>query len=119
LRFGGWCTTADLTAQAFGMDPYLAWFRAEVPDWPAVLDGHEGETYAIVVLDDSTGMDPAQIRSFDLDAVAARFGHVIEVRPIDRREYPVFGFLFVRTPSSDLSELEAILTSDLSEYVRV
>ncbi len=119
LRFGGWCTTADLTAQAFGMDPYLAWFRAEVPDWPAVLDGHEGETYAIVVLDDSTGMDPAEIRSFDLDAVVARFAHVIEARPIDRREYPVFGFLFVRTPSSDLSELEAILTSDLSEFVKV
>ena len=117
LRFGGWCTTADLTAQAFGFDPYLAWFDAQVPDWPAILADQAGQTYAIVVLDDSTGIEADRIRSFDLDAVAADFGHVIEARPIDRREYPVFGFLFVRTPSSDLSELEAILASDLSEFV--
>lgn len=117
LRFGGWCTTADLTAQAFGLDPYLAWFRAEVPDWPAILADRSGQTYAIVVLDNSTGIEASEIRSFDLDAVCARFGHVIEARPIDYREYPVFGFLFVRTPSSDLSELEAILASNLAEYV--
>ena len=117
LRFGGWCTTADLTAQAFGFDPYLAWFGAEVPDWPAILADHAGDVYAIVVLDDTTGIDHADIRSFELDAVCSRFGHVIEARPIDFREYPVFGFLFVRTPTSDLSELEAILTSDLTEFV--
>jgi hypothetical protein len=117
LRFGGWCTTADLTAQAFGLNPYLAWFRAEVPDWPAILANHAGQTYAVVVLDNSTGIDAAEIRSFDLDAVCARFEHVVEARSIDYREYPVFGFLFVRAPSSDLSELEAILTSDLAEYV--
>ncbi len=117
LRFGGWCTTADMTAQAFDLNPYLAWFRAEVPDWPAILADRSGDTYAIVVLDDSTGIDADEIRSFDLDAVCARFGHVIEARPIDHREYPVFGFLFVRTPSADLSELEAILASDLVEFV--
>ena len=117
LRFGGWCTTADLTAQAFGLNPYLAWFRAEVPDWPAILADHSGQTYAIVVLDNSTGIDAGEIRSFDLDAVCAGFGHVIEARPIDYREYPVFGFLLVRTPSSDLSELELILASNLAEYV--
>ena len=117
LRFGGWCTTADLTAQAFGLNPYLAWFRAEVPDWPAILANHAGQTYAVVVLDNSTGIDAAEIRSFDLDAVCARFEHVVEARSIDYREYPVFGFLFVRAPSSDLSELEGILTSDLAEYV--
>ena len=117
LRFGGWCTTADLTAHAFGLNPYLAWMGAEVPDWPAILADHSGQTYAIVVLDNSTGIDAGEIRSFDLDAVSAGFGHVIEARPIDYREYPVFGFLFVRTPSSDLSELEAILASDLAEYV--
>jgi len=117
LRFGGWCTTADLTAQAFGLNPYLAWFRAEVPDWPAILAHRGGQTYAVVVLNNSTGIDASEIRSFDLDAVSARFGHVIEARPIDYREYPVFGFLFVRTQSSDLSELEAILASSLEEYV--
>jgi hypothetical protein len=117
LRFGGWCTTADLTAQAFGLNPYLAWFRAEVPDWPAILADHTGQTYAIVVLDNSTGVDAGEIRSFDLDAVCAGFGQVIEARSIDYREYPVFAFLFVRTPSSDLSELESILASNLAQYV--
>lgn len=119
LRFGGWCTTADLTTQAFGFDPYLAWFRAEAPDWSAILADQSGQTYAIVVLDNSTGFDAAEIQSFDLDAVCARFAHVIEARPIDYREYPVFGFLFVRTPSSDLSELESILASNLAEYSSV
>jgi hypothetical protein len=41
-----------------------------------------------------------------------------ELRKIDFKKYPVFGFLFTQTHKENAAELEHILKSDLKEYVR-
>ena len=43
----------------------------------------------------------------------------LELRRIDYREYPVFGFLIVETRPDNMAELEAILQSDLKEFIRL
>ena len=119
LRFGGWCSTADMTAYAYGLNPYLAFFKGEKPDWPTLLRGKKDISYAIIVLDNATGVDGQKINNFDYDAVAGQFKTVLNVRRIDYQEYPVFGFLFVETRQENFSELENILISTLSDYITV
>ncbi len=118
LRFGGWCTTADLTLLGYGLNPYLAFLNDERPDWPTVFAERRDRLYAIVVLDDSTGVDPASITGFDHDRLAERFTRTLEHRPMDVRKTGVFGFLFVETPVERRDELEWVLHSDLREFVR-
>ena len=36
MRFGGWCTTADLTAMAYDFNPYVAFLQDKRPDWDSV-----------------------------------------------------------------------------------
>ncbi len=119
LRFGGWCTTADLTALAYGFDPYVAFLRDQRPDWPQLLASRPGTLFSIVVLDNSTGLAPERIRSFDLQAVAARFAQPLAVRPVDHRRFGVFGFVFTATPGHAAAELDAILHDDLRAYATV
>ena len=117
MRFGGWCTTADLTFLAYGFNPYLYYFNQEKPDWPQLLQGKAGKLFSIVVLDNSTGVDIADIRSFDYKKFLTWFKNPLELRKIDFREYPVFGFLFTETDKDNFAELKEILESDLSEFI--
>ena len=99
LRFGGWCTTADLTAMAYGFNPYLAFLDDQRPDWPAIFAARQDRLYSLVVLDNTTGIEPGSIREFDFDArLASRFHKPLEIRPVDHRRFPIFGFLFTETP---------------------
>jgi len=41
------------------------------------------------------------------------------LRKIDYREYPVYGFLFAETREENFAEIEAILKSDLREFITV
>ena len=102
LRFGGWCTTADLTILGYGLNPYLAFLRDERPDWPSIFTERRGKLYSLVVLDNSTGLEPERIAAFDHARLAARFARPLEVRPMDLREAGVFGFLFLETPALSL-----------------
>lgn len=118
-RFGAWCTTADLTYRAFGFDPYAAYFAQERPDWERLLDGRDGTRHSIIVLDNSTGVDPRRIASFDHDRLLEWFARPLELRRVDHRRYQVFGFLFVETPPDRVDELDRVLHSDLSELITV
>lgn len=116
-RFGGWCTTADLTHHAFGLNPYACLFAGERPDWERVLRGHEGEQFGLIALGNSTGIESKNIASFDYEELMRRFACVLEMRKVDVRRYPIFGFAFTKT--RDASEFEWALQSDLREFVRV
>ncbi|MDY0185242.1 MAG: ATP-grasp domain-containing protein [Desulfuromonadaceae bacterium] len=118
MRFGGWCTTADSTAMAFGFNPYVAYYTQQKPDWSTILQGKDATVNSMVVLDNSTGLAPDEIVAFDYAALASEFERVLELRPIDYRRYNVFGFLFSATRGDNMLELERILQSDLREYVR-
>lgn len=117
LRFGGWCTTADLTTMAFGVNPYKCFFKQLEPEWLNVLKGKDGLRYCLMVLENSTGINTDSILEFDYKKLEMQFAKPIEIRKIDWKEYPVFGFAFTETKSTGWNEIEAILKSDLREFV--
>ena len=119
LRFGGWCTTADMTAAAYGFNPYVYYFENQKPAWDEILSTRAGKLYSMIVLDNSSGYAGEDIEAFDYEALLASFEHPLELRKIDYRKYPVFGFLFVETRDENFAELERILKSDLREFIKL
>ncbi|MBN2236896.1 MAG: ATP-grasp domain-containing protein, partial [Bacteroidales bacterium] len=117
LRFGGFCTTADLTPYAWGFNPYLAFFQNYKPDWNSILEKKDSKLYGLIVLDNSTGIEGKKIVSFNYKELLTRFEKPLELRPMNYKEYPVFGFLFTETREENYQELTAILQSDLKEFV--
>ena len=118
MRFGGWCAT-DLAYFAFGINPYRCYLLGERPDWTRLAAQTAGRTTALIVSDLPSSVDLSAIESVDYERFAARFGRVLELRPTDFNHYPVFAFTFVDVPSSDLSELHAVLGADLREHLRM
>jgi hypothetical protein len=118
MRFGGWCTTADMTFHAYGFNPYDYFFNQKKPHWDELLQ-HKTSLYSLIVLDNSTGVNGDEIHSFDYDKLLTHFDKPLELRKINFTEYPVFGFLFAETAIDNLAELEYILKSDLSEFIEI
>jgi len=117
MRFGGWCTTADISFLAYGFNPYLYYYSQKKPNWSEVLKGKEEKLFSIIVLDNSTGIDVKKITSFNYEKLLLNFEKPIELRKIDYKKYPVFGFLFTETREDNFIELKNILDSDLNEFV--
>ncbi len=44
MRFGGWCTTADISHLAYGFNPYLCYFLQEKPNWDEALKRKRRQT---------------------------------------------------------------------------
>ena len=117
MRFGGWCTTPDISFLAYGFNPYLYYYSQKKPNWSEVLKGKEGKLFSIIVLDNSTGIDVDEITSFNYEKLLSKFEKPIELRKIDFQKYPVFGFLFTETREDNFIELKNILDSDLNEFI--
>ena len=66
MRFGGWCTTADMTSKAYGFNPYLYYYTGQKPDWAQLLAGKDGKLFSMIVLDNSTGVPSDRITSLIL-----------------------------------------------------
>ena len=118
LRFGGWCTTGDLSWYAFGINSYDYFFKSRRPDWEQIFKSRKANKYSVVVLDNNSGLNESQIKSFDYELIAKDFDKVLELRKVDFRRYGVFGFLFTETPEGKEDELTRILNSDLRKYIR-
>jgi hypothetical protein len=118
MRFGGWCTTADLTAQAFGINPYVSYHLNQPPNWDELLATKGDEIHSMVLLDNSTGWAAEEIAAFDYDAVLKEFERPLELRKIDYTEFPIFGFLFTETRADHTAELDRILHDDLRRFTR-
>jgi hypothetical protein len=118
-RFGGWCTTADLTYLAYGFNPYVYFYNNEKPDWDVIFKGKEDKLYSVVVLDNATGLSAEEIRAFNYDKLLAGIETPLEIRKIDYTKYPVFGFLFTETRADNVAELNYLLASDLTEFIHV
>ena len=117
MRFGGWCTTADVTFLAYGFNPYVYYYSELKPDWPELLKEKDGINFSIIVLDNSSGVTAGKILSFDYVKLYGKFEKPLELRKIDYQQYPVFGFLFTETREDNFGELNYILNSDLSEFI--
>jgi hypothetical protein len=119
MRFGGWCTTADMSFYAYGFNQYLYYLKQLKPDWRTILTGKDDKLYSIIVLDNASGKHADEIKNFDFKKVLKDFARVMEYRVIDFRSYPLFGFLFVETNKTNTQELDNILQSDLNQYLNL
>ncbi|RLD83193.1 MAG: ATP-grasp domain-containing protein [Bacteroidetes bacterium] len=117
LRFGGWCTTADITNYAYGINSYEYYQSSLKPDWKQIFEENSGNIYSIIVLDNSTGIEGKNIKSFNYDKLQEYFKKPLELRKTDYKKFPVFGFLFAETRKDNVQELEYILKSDLREFI--
>ena len=118
MRFGGWCSSPDMAWYAFGINEYEYFLNRREPDWDAILEKGNDKVYAIVILDNSTGIDGRDIAAFDYDKLLAGFQHPLDIRKANYKEYPLFGLLFCETDNEKSSEITQILRSDLRNYVK-
>jgi len=118
-RFGAWCTTADATWMAYQYNSIAYFLNDKKPDWDQLLASIKDKTYAMMVLENSTGYHSSQIKQFNYDKLLATLEKPLDLRKIDFNQYPVFGFLFAETRNQNFAELDRILRSDLREYVEL
>ena len=119
LRFGGWCTTADLLGIATGFSPYDFYLQNEHPDYDLVFRGKEDLLFSIIVLNNNSGYEPGEISGFNYELLAQDFEKPLEIRKMDVMKYSIFGFVFTETRSGNDAELNNILVSDLKKYIRL
>jgi ATP-grasp domain len=117
LRFGGWCTTADLLGIAFGYNSYEYFVRGEQPDWDKIYENRSKMNYSIIVLNNNSGYSSEEFTHFNYDLLEKDFENALHVRKMDVGLYSVFGFVFAETSPGNEEELNRILVSDLKKYI--
>jgi hypothetical protein len=117
LRFGGFCTTADLLGVTVGFNEYKCFFENKKPDWDTIFKGKETKIFSVVILDNNSGIIPSDILRFNYSDLAKDFEKPILIRELDINKYPVFGFAFIESAANNKKELSDILTSDLRKYI--
>lgn len=119
LRFGGFCTTADCTWFAYGVNSYNCFFDELKPDWDSIFEARKNKLYSLLVLNNSTGIEGNRIRKFNYDKIAACLEMPLEIRSIDFEKFPLFGFVFTETRADNFAELQYLLQSDLKEFIEL
>ena len=117
LRFGGFCTTADLLGVTLGFNEYKCFCENKKPDWDTIFKGKENKIFSVIVLDNNSGIIPSDILRFNYSDLAKDFEKPVLIRELDINNYPVFGFAFIESTDSNKKELNDILTSDLRKYI--
>lgn len=119
MRFGGWCTTADLSYFAYGFNSYQYFLNGTKPNWNELFKSGKNKKYSLILLDNNSGIPESNIASFDYELLLSEFENPMELRKVDFNEYPFFGMVFVETSLGNEKELDQILTSDLKKYIKV
>ncbi|PQJ81373.1 ATP-grasp domain-containing protein [Polaribacter glomeratus] len=117
LRFGGFCTTADLLGVTLGFNEYKCFYENKKPDWDIIFKGKENKVFSVIILDNNSGIIPSDILTFNYSELAKDFENPILIRKLDINKYPVFGFVFTETSSTNKKELNDILISNLRKYI--
>lgn len=117
LRFGAWCTSADLMHYAFGINPYHLYLNNVIPDWEQITENNSEDVFGIIILDNSTGIPGDRIQSFNYTRAKGMFSKVLELRRVDYRKYPIFGILFIQTGPEKFDEIQRILHDDLKNLI--
>ncbi|MFK5983302.1 MAG: ATP-grasp domain-containing protein [Flavobacteriaceae bacterium] len=118
LRFGGWCTTADLTWHAYGINSYEYFLKGKKPNWDEIFKTRKDKIYSIIILNNNSGIEASEISSFDFELLQNDLENVLEIRELDIKKDPVFGFVFTETSLGNEQEMTAILNSDLRKYIK-
>ncbi|WP_238531663.1 ATP-grasp domain-containing protein [Nitritalea halalkaliphila] len=117
MRFGGFCTTADVAHFAFGLNAYEAFMQEQRPDIEAMMQAKPDALFALVLLDNTSGIPADEIAGFNFPALERDLTGILHVRKLPFITYGVFGFVFTETPLEKRHELEQLLHSDLKKYV--
>ncbi|MFK5957559.1 MAG: ATP-grasp domain-containing protein [Lutibacter sp.] len=117
MRFGGWCTTGDMTWYAYGINSYEYFFNGIKPNWEEIFKDKADEKYSLILLDNTSGISQDNIKSFDYDLLLNDFEKPLRLRKVAMKEYPIFGFVFIETSEGNDRELKNILTSNLRKYI--
>ena len=117
LRFGGWCTTADLLGITLGFNLYKCFYEGNKPNWERIFKGKESKKLSIIILNNNSGIAAPDILDFDYEALANDFENPVLIRELDINTYPVFGFFFAETSLQNQKELDDMLRSDLKKYI--
>lgn len=117
MRFGGWCTTADLAYYAFGINAYELYQNQQKPNWDHILNLMNNDYYGLVILDNSTGIKAENIAAFDYNKLLSKFEKPLELRKVDVNQFPLFGYFYAQTRAANFEELSAMLSNNLAEFV--
>jgi hypothetical protein len=117
LRFGGFWRTADCTWFSYGINSYEYFFNELEPNWDQIFEMRKNKLYSLIVLNNSTGVEGENISKFDYDKVASKLSKPLEIRSIDYKKLPLFGFIFAELEKDNYSEIEYFLKSDLKEFI--
>jgi len=117
MRFMGFCV-ADVEYYFYGINPYEYYFHQEKPDWDKILESRGNSLFGMFGVDIPKHLDKTKIR-FRYDKFIAHFSHVLHHVKMDYTKLPVAIYLFAEVPGERFSEFEAILYSDLSEFISV
>jgi hypothetical protein len=117
-RFGGWCTTGDLSWYAFKFNSYQYFIQNKEPNWDEIFKTMKDKIYSIILLNNNSGFIPSEISHFDFDMLKQDLENIVVIRKLDFNKYPAFGILFIETSKGNERELKEILNSDLTKYIR-
>ena len=113
LRFAGMCLN-DLTRHTCGLLPVQCYFEGIHPDYATMWNGIEDDVFSFVVLD-----KPYETtKALDFEKIKKHFHGVVETRDIQNPAMSIWGFLFVKTDKAHREELNEILNSDLTEFIK-
>ena len=119
LRFGGWCTTGDISYFAYGINSYEYFLYEKTPNWKEILKTRKDKKYNLIVLDNNSGIKENNIESFNYELLLKDFEKPLNLRKVDFKKYSVFGFLFTETSTNNEHETNTILASNLKKYITI
>jgi hypothetical protein len=115
MRFMGFCV-ADVEFYFYGINPYEYYFHRKKPDWDTILGSRAGKIYGMFGIDIPKDLDKSRIR-FNYEKFIGHFSKPLHYVKMDYTRLPVAIYLFAETREDRFSEFEAILYSDLSEFI--
>ncbi len=115
MRFMGFCV-ADVEYYFYGINPYEYYFHQKKPNWDTILASRSDKLYGMFGIDIPKHLDKGRIH-FDYEKFIAHFSKVLFHVKFDYTILPVAIYLFAEVPKNKFDEFEAILYSDLSEFI--
>jgi hypothetical protein len=115
MRFMGFCV-ADVEYYFYGINPYEYYFQQKKPDWDKILSSRSDKVYGMFGIDIPKHLDKSKI-TFDYDKFIAHFSKPLHYLKMDYNKFPMAIYLFAEVPKSKFSEFEAMLHSDLMEFI--
>lgn len=115
MRFMGFCV-ADVEYYFYGINPYEYYFHQKKPDWNSILATRGDKLYGMFGIDIPKHLEKSKVR-FNYEKFMAHFSRILFHVKMDYTRLPMAIYLFAEVPKNRFSEFEAILYSDLSEFI--